>query len=144
MLGKQSEKKMQIVDIKELVADRDLCKKLVDLGLIEASALYWSDRGSVEATANIIDEMMYYCPAYTMEELLIAIGGTVFPPVLPEPRPKGNEDEDITWRFYFTDKFKEYRNGATAAADVLIYCLEKSILELDKVNNRLERKFKPF
>lgn len=132
---------MQIVELKLIVASQANCDKLVKMGVIDASALCWNNIGMVSAA---IMEDNPVSPAYTMEELIIALGGSVLPPVLPEDRPRANENEDITFRFYFTDKFREYSNGADAAADVLIYCLENNILDLQAVNSRLERKFKPF
>lgn len=132
---------MEIIDLKNLVADPLLCEELVSIGLQEAAALAWQVDGNV-LPAMYAGEIK--CPAYTLEELTICIGGGIPPPLLPEPRPRANKDEDITWLFYFTDKSRSYKNGASAAADVLLYCLKNGLLKIEAVNERLNRKFNPF
>lgn len=132
---------MQIIDIKFIVADISLCKQLVSLGVTNASCLAWEQDGSLVIAFDASEDAV---PAFTMDELGIALGGSIDLPCIAKPRPRPAPDEDIMWQYYYPDKSKEYKSAASACADVLIHCLKNQVLDLNAVNNRLERKFKPF
>lgn len=136
---------MQLIDLKLIAASPIECKRLVNLGVVKASALAWLSDGSLVAALDIPEEEQEAAiPAYTLEELAIGLGGSINLPALPQPRPNPNLNEDITWQFYYPEKAKQYSNAATAAAEALAYCIENNYLKLSAVNDRIERKFKPF
>lgn len=132
---------MQIIELKQLVANYLVCQELVTLGVIEAAALAWEPDGII---VNSMDASEQATPAYSLEELAIGLGNFFPLPGFAEPRPKAAPDEDITWLYYFPEISKSYANAASAAADALVYCIKNNLVKVEQVNKRIERKFKPF
>lgn len=132
---------MQIIELKTVVANATVCRELLALGVINAAALAWEPDGVIVGSMDASEEAI---PAYSLDELAIALGNFFPLPCLTPHRPKAAPDEDITWNYYFPEVGKTFENGASAAAAALVYCIEKGLLTAEKANNRIERKFKPF
>lgn len=132
---------MQIIELKTVVANVTVCKELADLGVVKAAALAWEPDGVIVGSMDASEEAI---PAYSLEELAIALGNLFPLPCLTPHRPKADPEEEITWNYYFPEVGRTFENGASAAAAALVYCIDKGLLTAEKANNRIERKFKPF
>lgn len=80
---------MQIIELKQLVANYLVCQELVTLGVIEAAALAWEPDGII---VNSMDASEQGTPAYSLEELAIGLGNFFPLPGFAEPRPKAVAD----------------------------------------------------
>lgn len=136
-----------------IVISQKLSQELVTLGLHRHAALHWYDSSEDDITleegeekwslGNLIYPGERALPAWTMEECRIMVGNCYNTPDLPEPRPKPNDEEDVTFLLYTIQKCYEFKSGAEAAGTMLKMLLEGGLLKPEDVNNRYLKKFKP-
>lgn len=137
----------------KLVISKKLSQELVALGLHRAASLHWHDSSEDDITleegaekwslGNLINPGEGALPAWTMEECRIMIGNIYTAPDLPEPRPKPNWGEDVTFYLHTIDKMYDFSSGAEAAGTMLKMLLEAGLLKPEDVNKRYLEKFKP-
>lgn len=137
----------------KLVISKQLSQELVALGLHRAASLHWYDSSEDDITledaeekwslGNLINPGEGALPAWTMEECRIMIGNIYTAPDLPEPRPKPNYGEDVTFYLYTVDKGYEFSSGAEAAGTMLKMLLEGGHITAEAANKRYLEKFKP-
>lgn len=131
--------------IERLVANKDICKKLVDLGIEKQAVFFWRtdpDFGKDYLLINTLPNENDI-PAWTYEEIRIMLGNHVNGADLPEPRPRAMEGEEITFYINFPDVQKSYKQGAQANAEILEFLLNKKQLKPEDANRRYRESFNP-
>lgn len=124
--------------LKKLVISQELSRELLELGLQNIAALYYTEEGTITT-----DTEQASSPAWTMEELRIMIGNNYVAPDLPIPRPKPNDGEDITFFLHTIDRGYQFKSGAEASGTMLKMMLQERASKPEEVNERYNRKFKP-
>lgn len=91
------------------------------------------------ACEGVMSEVMQR-NCFTSEELRIMIGtGYNDSSILPEKHPSQmNEIYERTFFVMFPETMKEYKRRSSANTDILIYLLEKGMIELEGVVKRFE------
>lgn len=148
-------------NIKQLVASRSQCEKLVAQGISPVS-FFWhvaeddhtqpnDDEGnpvlmhSVCMLLNPVYQAGIYgtIPAWTKHELEVLMGSEYVKPDLYTANMVTKKTNPNSFPVYFPNKMQEFKNGAEASAEALIFLLQKKLVSVDGANARYAAIFNP-
>lgn len=130
-----------------LVCSAEYSKRLIDLG-VESVCNNCYEYNDAEKMYEYAGEYMgqdNWLPAWTMEELFVAIGGEWVKPDLFTQKEWTPIANMMQYAYYNTEKRIDFKKGSDAAAAMLISLIETKQEPVIKVNERLrayaEQKF---
>lgn len=151
--------------LEQLTASRSTCQRLVELGIKPVAYLWHTVEDDMdnpedsEGNPQLIHDVCLLrnpeykpgvygnVPAWTKAELDVLIGPEVISkPDLYRKADLGKHTDPYYYPIYYPTILKQYKNGAEASGQLLIWLIENKHItapEVDEVNNRYEQMFQP-
>jgi hypothetical protein len=138
--------------LEQITANRQSCERLVLLG-IEPKAFFWHSLELVNPNQDSKEWIVAQfrkpvpgpemVPAWTFQEICALIGPRWEKPDLYKPEMVSKATVAESYPVFFPDKAKVFRNAADAAAEALIFLMEKGQVTAKDANYRYAKLFMP-
>lgn len=130
---------MKKINCELLVCTAEQAQQLIKLGIQAIGCFCYTpfDGDGLEFDGEYIGQENAI-PAWTMEEVLIMIGGDYNKPDLLSREDWTPNINMLQFALYLPEKRKDYKSGAQAAAELLRYLISKKEISPADANERLE------